>query len=339
MTRTRTISSLCEAHYGNARILQEQGRNDDARDYFEEVQANDKTDVPDAVGGREAAGGPPRASNKAPEWSDNFFSAVERQYLKVLFAVDRNGVHGYYKEFDEWRKVHALEPGEVRRIPGADVGLRPSRGGRDQRRENRGQEAGLQAAGPAAAGRNGAGSQPLPAGRRRIAAAAQSQWRSKEDGFDEFVIDANKAAEKKDWTAAAELFGKALAAATPKTDKKRVADARNAYVVCVHNQAADLYNKNQFDEAVELVEKLLSVPENRPTAAAPPAALFALNILDSQLREPPFRHGRGEAGQRKSDGQGRGDGAEHHRHPRVDRQGRGRFRPDHPPPRGAFQVR
>jgi hypothetical protein len=276
-----------QAHYWNARILQEEGRNAEARDYYEEVQANDQSDVPDAAAG-DRGGRAPRAPRKSqPDWDDNFFSEVERQFLKVLYAVDRNGETGYYKEIEDWRKTHAPNRETCTEFQGLtlDYARHAADAMKDAKTDAKKQEwkrLALRLLGEMMKVRGPYQPDAVEL-RRQLNPNATG-----EDSFDGFVIDANKAVEKKEWTAAAELFGKALAAVTPKTDKTRAADARNAYVGCVHNQALDLNNKHHPDEAVDLIKKLLSVPENRQSAAAPAAALFALNVLYYQLRDPPF---------------------------------------------------
>ena len=276
-----------EAHYGSARILQELGRNDEARDCYQEVLANDTTDVPDATLGEKQPVIRRAAANQAPDWSDKFYSDVERHYLKVLYAVDRDGENGYYREFDRWRKLHASNREKCAEFQGLtlDWARHLIDAVKDAKSDVKKQEYKRQAL------RMLDEVVKVPSPYQADAVELRRQLNPKaaaEDLFGELLIDADKAAASKDWTKAAELFGRALAAATPKTDKTRVAEARNAYVACVHNQAVDLYNRKRLDEAVETIVKLLGVPENRRTAAAPPAALFALRVLYSQLHSPPF---------------------------------------------------
>ena len=95
-----------EAHYGNARTCRKRAATRKPGTISEEVQAADASDVPDAGAGEKQPAVPRVPRKSQPDWEDNFFSAVERQYLKVLYAVDRNGDQGYYKEFKDSRKMH-----------------------------------------------------------------------------------------------------------------------------------------------------------------------------------------------------------------------------------------
>ena len=267
-----------EAHYWNARILQEQGRNQDARDYYEETQAHDTTDVPDAADGEKQAR-VLRASGKDPELEDYFFSDVERQFLKVLFTVAKSD---YYKEVDDWRKTHAAARQKCPEFQGLTLDyarnlIEASAAAKDEKKKSAYKRTALLLLTEMT---------KIPSPYQRDAAEVLRQLNPKgatADNFDFLVIDADNAAGKKDWATAAELYGKALAAATPKTPKDRVADVRNNYVTCVYNQATELYKKKKIDEAVELITNMLKVPEFRATAAAPATALFALNIRYYEL--------------------------------------------------------
>ncbi len=270
-----------EAHYWNARILQEQGRNQDARDYYEEVQAHDATDVPDAAAGDKRAAVRRTPSNRDPELEDYFFSDVERQFLKVLYSVARTE---YYKEVLDWRTTHTAAREKCPEFQGLTLDyarnlIEASTSAKDEKKKSKDKLLALRLL---------TDMTKIPSPYQRDAAEVLRQLNPKgatADSFDFLLIDADNAVRKKDWATAAELYGKALAAATPKTPKDRVADARNAYVGCIHNEAMNLYNNKKTGEAVELITNMLKVPGFRATAAAPAAALFALNIQYYQLLE------------------------------------------------------
>jgi hypothetical protein len=270
-----------EAHYWNARILQEQGRNQDARDYYEEVQAHDVTDVPDATAGDKQVPDRRASRKRDPELEDFFFAEVERQYLKILFTVTKTE---YYKEVDEWRKNHIASREKCPEFQGLTLDyarhlIEASNAAKDDAKKNAYKRTALLLLTQMT---------KISSPYQRDAAEVLRQLNPKGstgDSFDFMVIDADKAVEAKDWAAAAELYAKALESVTPKTPKDRITAVRNAYVGCVHNQAMDLYKKKKTDEAVDLIKKMLKVPEYRAVAAAPAAALFALNIQYYQLLE------------------------------------------------------
>jgi hypothetical protein len=270
-----------EAHYWNARILLEEGRNQDARDYLEEVQAHDESDVPDSAAGDKQPAVARTPKKKEPEPQDYFFSEVERQLLKVLYTIARSE---YYKEVKDWRRIHGPMREKCPEFQGLTLDyarhmIDASNAAKDDAMKSTYKHTATQLLTEMT---------KISGPYQRDAVEVLRQLNPKgatADSFDFLTIDADKAVESKDWATAAELYGKALAAATPKTEAKRVAAVRNAYVGCIHNQAMDLYNKKKIEEAVELIKKMLSVPEYRATAAAPAAALFALNIQYYQLLE------------------------------------------------------
>ena len=275
-----------EAHYGNARILQEEGRNAEAKDVYEEVQANDTSDVPDAAQGEKQTTIRRAARKSQPDWEDGFFSAVERQYLKVLYATAPSE---YYAEVVDWRKAHGPSREKCPEFQGLTLDyvrhLAEAIGNaKDEAKKRSYQQQALRLLAEMVK----IESPYMPDAielRRQLNPNA-----SADESFDGLVLDADKAAQNKDWVAAAELYAKALELAakkTSKTPKEKVAAVRNAYVGCIHNQAVDLYNKHQVDEAVDLIEKVVFSPENTPAAAALPAALFAMTISYYQLHNPP----------------------------------------------------
>ena len=295
-----------EAHYGNARILQEEGRNKEARDYFEEVQAADASDVPDAGAGEKQPAVPRVPRKSQPDWEDNFFSAVERQYLKVLYAVDRNGDQGYYKEFKDWRKMHGPSREKCPEYQGLTL---------DYARQL------IQAIGTAkdAAKQRAYKQQALELLSEMI--KVESPYRpdaielrrqlnpnaAPDQSFDGLVLDANKAAADKDWTAAGELYAKALELAakkTSKTPKEKVAGVRNYYVGCIHNQALELYNKHQVDQAVVPGRegRLQSGEHTGRYGASRGSIRLDHSLLPNQQ---PAGHGGPEASQRQDHSQGR----------------------------------
>jgi hypothetical protein len=273
-----------EAHYWNARILQEQGRLKDSRDYYEEVQANDLSDLPDSTAGTKPAAKQQRPQRKKnPELEDHFFADVEQQFLKVLYAVSKSD---YYKEVEDWRKAHkfnretcvgyqGLSLDYARNLLAASDEAKSDAKKQEFRRE---------------ALRVLAEMSRIPSPYQRDAFDLRRQLNpnaTAEDGFDGAVIDGDKALEKRDWAAAADLYGKALEAVTPKTDPDRITAVRNAYVGCVHNQARDLYQKNKVDEAIELILAVLNKKELRATPSAPGAAAAALSWRFYQYGSAP----------------------------------------------------
>ena len=271
-----------EAHYWNARILLEQGRNQDARDYLEEVQAHDLTDVPDAAAGEKQAPVRRASSRKEPELEDYFFSEVERQLLKVMFAVAKND---YYKEVLDWRKAHASAREKCSEFQGLTLDyarhlIEASTAAKDDAKKNDFKRRALALL---------AEMTKIASPYQRDAVEVLRQLNPKgaaADSFDFLIIDANKALESKDAEPRPPSFSaKPWQQPRPRPSLKQVAEARNAYVGCIHNEAMSLYNKKKVDEAVELIKKMLVVPEYRATAAAPAAALFALNIQYYQLLE------------------------------------------------------
>ena len=270
-----------EAHYWNARILLEEGRNQDARDYLEEVQAHDLSDVPDAAAGEKQATLARALKKREPELEDYFFSEVERQLLKVMYIVARRD---YDKEVDDWRKAHGPTREKCPEFQGLTLDyarhlIESSTTAKGDAKKNDFKRRATKLLADMA---------KISSPYQRDAVETLRQLNPngvRSDSFDFVIIDADKAVESKDWATAAELYGQALTAATPKTEPKKLAAVRNAYVGCIHNQAMQLYNKKKIDEAVELIKKMLAVPEYRATAAAPAAALFALNIQYYQLLE------------------------------------------------------
>ncbi len=210
-----------EAHYWNARILQEQGRNQDARDYYEEVQAHDVTDVPDAAAGEKQATVRRSPSRKDPELEDYFFSEVERQFLNVLFTVARSE---YYTEVDGWRKAHVSTREKCPEFQGLSLDyarhlIEASTAAKDNVKKSAYKRTALLLL---------TDMTRIPSPYQRDAAEVLRQINPKgvtADSFDFLIIDADNAVRKKDWATAAELYGKALASATLKTPKERVADA------------------------------------------------------------------------------------------------------------------
>lgn len=276
-----------EAHYGSARILQEEGRIKEAKDYYEEVQVNDTSDVPDVMAGDRKVAVARAARKSQPDWEDNFFSAVERQYLKVLYAT---APRDYYEEVKEWRRVHGPSRQTCPEFQGLTLDyarhLAEAIGSTKDERKKRAikQDAlGLLAEMVKIESPYKPDAIEL---RRQLNPRA-----SADESFDGLVLDADKAAAGKDWVAAAELYAKALELAakkTSKTPKEKVAAVRGNYVGCIHNQAVELYKKNRVDEAADLIEKKVFRPENTAAATAPPAAVFALTILFYQIHDRPL---------------------------------------------------
>ncbi len=258
----------CEAHYWNARILQEQRKFELARDYYEEVQAYDQSDVPDPTSGKQAAASRPQRK-KDPGLEDFFFSEVEQQFLNVLHAVDKKE---YSKEFAEWRTTH--KPAR-QTCPGYQgLTLDYARNLLSDAKDAKAKEAAKREA-----LRLLAEMVSIPSPYQMDAAKLRQQLNpnaKNEDSFDYLVIDGNRALEKKDYAAAAACYRKALSAATKKTDNDLLSEIRSNYVGCVHEQGRELYQKGKIDEAIGSITSVALQREFVSAPTALPAAVAAL---------------------------------------------------------------
>jgi len=263
-----------EAHYWNARIMQQQEKNKEAKDIYEEVLAHDETDVPDSSTAGAATPADRRAQRgREPRMEDYFFAEVEQHYLQTLYAAAKAD---YFREVKEWRKSHKNISEKTPGYQGLSLDyvrnlLTALKEAKDEATKEMAKREALRVL---------AEMSKVSGPYQRDAIELRRQANpnaTPEDSFDDAIIDADAALEKKDWAGAAELYAKAIEAATPKTDQKKLAAVRNAYVGCIHNQASKLYQDNKVNEAIDLIMSVLKKREYLETAAAPAAASAALS--------------------------------------------------------------
>lgn len=268
------------AHFWHGRILQELGETNDAKSIYEEVAACDERNIADV--GETTLASRTKALKKTG--LEDFFADVEQYYLQTLYQLsDKKVCKDYFDEASTWRAAHkansekcygyqaltldiAKNLAAMAKQPKADKQLRTKQA--------------LALLGQMA---------KIPSPYQEDAVKLRRELNpngSLEEGFEDAVIDADAAVEKKKWADAIEYYEKAIAAATRNTDKQRLATVLNTVVGCYHNQAMQLYQKGKIDDAIATAKKALK-KEYLQTTAAPGVAIFILNVQYYQYLGAP----------------------------------------------------
>jgi hypothetical protein len=257
------------AHFWNGRIFQELGQFADARAIYEEVAACDERNIEEVGDNRVAV----RARSARKTGLEDFFAEVEQYYLQTLFQLSKKE---YLDEVKAWRAVHkansenchgyqALTLEYAKNL--VDIGNQS----KDETTKKRALSQAIQAL-----IEMGKVASPYKEDAVKLRRQLNPKG-SQEEGFEDAVINGDAALEKKNWAAAAESYERAVAAASAKTDKQRLAIVENLVVACFHNLALQHYQKGKIDEAIATAKKGLK-REYLQTKAAPGVAVFLLNV-------------------------------------------------------------
>ena len=244
------------------------GQTNDAKLIFEEVTACDPGNIEDTDDKQ-----PGRTRVLRPTGLEGFFADVEQYFLQTLYQLSKKD---YLEEADTWRAKHKALSEKTYGYQALTLELAKNC-----------VEIGNKSTIPA--NKEAAKRKALKLLGEMIKVTSPYQQDaiklrrqinpngSAEEGFEDAVIDADAAVEKKNWAEAAEFYEKAVAAATRKTDPQRLAAVENSLVGCYHNQAMQLYRKNKVDEAIAMAQKALK-KEFLQTKTAPGVAVFLLNV-------------------------------------------------------------
>ena len=202
----------CRAHFLHARILQELGKINEAKDVYEEVAACDRTQH------RGAPTSKPAADEARPSEAtglEGFFANVEQYYLQTLYQLNKKD---YLEEVETWRACAQGQFRKMFRLPGIDLGICQELAGDRRAVQGRSQQELAKAKALKLLGEMA----KIPSPYQEDAIKLRRQLNpngTAEEGFEDAVIDGDAAVEKQKWAEAAEFYEKAIAAATPKTDK------------------------------------------------------------------------------------------------------------------------
>ena len=264
-----------KAHFFNGRILQELGQFQDAKDIYEEVLACDPANISDLTGEKSTN----RIRDSRPTGLEGFFADVEQYFLQTLYHLSKKD---YLDEIKTWRPAHELNSKncygyQALTFEYAKNCLEMGKEAKTKALQDAFKDQALK----------------LLAEGSKVYSPYQQDFiklrrelkpnATGEEGFEDALIDAGTAVDKKEWAKAAELFEKALAAKTPKTDAKRLAEVKNALVACYHHMALQQYQDGKIDDSIATAKKALTGgfldSQNAPALAA-----FLLGVLDYQYR-------------------------------------------------------
>ena len=267
------------SHFWHARILQELGQTSDAKLIFEEVVSCDPGNIPEVDEDKQ----PGRVRAPKATGLEGFFADVEQYYLQALYQLSKKE---YLEEADGWRAKHKALSEKTYGYQALTLELAKNCveiGKKSTIAAN--QEAAKRKA-LKLLGEMAKIASPYQTDATKLRRELNPNG-SPEEGFEDAVIDADNAVEKKNWVEAAECYEKAIAAKTKNTDAQRLAAAENSLVGCYHNQAMQLYRKKKVDEAIAIVQKNALKKELLGTKNAPGVAVFLLNIQYYQYLEAP----------------------------------------------------
>jgi len=256
------------AHFWHARILQELGKTEDAKDIYEEVAVHDERNIEEVDDSKQAV----RTRILRKTGLESFFAEVEQYYLQALYQISKRD---YLEEIENWRPLH--KPNSERCAGYQALTLEYARNllaiseqAKDEAKKKLAKDRALKLLGEMAKI-----SSPYQQDAIKLRRELNPKL-SAEEGFDDAVINGDSALEKKKWAGAAECYEKALAAAGPKVDKTRLAAVENALVACYHNLALQLYKNGKVEDAIVLAKKALK-GRLLQTKTAPGVAVFLLN--------------------------------------------------------------
>jgi len=256
------------AHFWHARILQELGKIVDAKDIYEEVVARDERNIDEADDPKQAA----RSRTLRKTGLEPFFSEVEQYYLQTLYRLSKKE---YLEEIETWRPLHRANSEKCTGYQALTLEyarnlLAIGEQSKDEVKKKLAKERALKLLGEMA---------KILSPYQQDAIKLRRELNPKvsaEEGFEDAVIDGDAALERKKWAEAVEFYEKAVAVATPKVDKVRLAAVENTLVACYHNLALQLHKDGKVEDAIAVARKALK-GRLLQTKAAPGVAVFLLN--------------------------------------------------------------
>ena len=261
-----------KAHFFHGRILQELGQISDAKYIYEEVAACDERNYEDVGESRQTT----RLKALKRTGLEDFFADVEQYYLQTLYRLSKDD---YLEEVQTWRAAHKANSERCYGYQALTFEFAKNcleiAGSKPAKKVAFTREA-LKLLGEVVR---------ISSPYQQDAIKLRRQLNPKPvpgEAFEDAVVDGNAALEKKNWSAAIDLYEKAIAdqaaaAKANKPDKRRLAAVEDTLVGCYHNMAAQLYQKGKVDEAIAMAKRALK-PEFLQTKTAPGVAVFLLNV-------------------------------------------------------------
>jgi hypothetical protein len=268
------------SHYYTGRALQEEDKNEDAKEIFDEVLASDAQTLLGTTQETVKPARKPPAPVATP--LDDLMAEVEQHYLQCVAVAS---IRDYLKEALEWRtlKKPLMEKRDGYQAISFDmakvylrVAEKPSTSAAEKKRCT---SSALRILNEMA---------KVPSQYQDDAIKLRRQLRGGEEAADsaeELILDANEAAAAKKWNEAIELYKKVLVLLEKAKDTKKGPEVLNAVAGCYYSIGLERFRKNDLAGASETLSKLLEDEQFRNTQMAKEAAALLLNVLLNQYND------------------------------------------------------